>query len=247
LETLATKPPRRWSGACALKRMVISAAFAFVAVTFVLSIPVTGRLLFGELQIYPPLSPLMLASATDGLPTAIVILTAGRRSRALEFGSEFSNEAPDGLSLERMRYGAFLAKKTSLPVLLSGGMLLMDKVPLAKVLEDALQYDYGIQAKWIEDQSKNTAENAMRSAEMLKKAGISRVLLVTHAWHMKRAVAAFTANGLTVTPAPTAFYYPGRELPIWAMLYPSMRELQMSAYALHEIVGSVWYRLRYGY
>jgi uncharacterized SAM-binding protein YcdF (DUF218 family) len=99
----------------------------------------------------------------------------------------------------------------------------------------------------VEDQSLNTAENAIFSSKMLKEAGITHVLLVTHAWHMKRAVAAFAANGMSVTPAPTAFYLPGRRLPRLSALDPSLSGLLMSSYAIHEIIGGLWYKMKYGY
>ena len=114
-------------------------------------------------------------------------------------------------------------------------------------MADTLQIDYGIRPKWIEDRSVNTAENASLSSSILRRAGIGRIMLVTHAWHMKRAVAAFAANGLSVTPAPTAFYLPGRETFWECKLTPGMGTLRMSGYAIHEIVGGVWYRVRYGY
>jgi uncharacterized SAM-binding protein YcdF (DUF218 family) len=247
LEAMVRKPKQYFRGSGVFKRAFIGTVFLVGAVTFLLSTPLPERLLFDELQIYPALMPSALASEAEGPPTAIVILAAGRRSRAREFGSNPGNDAPDDVSLERIRYGAFVAKQTGLPVLVSGGALLTDRLPLARLLADALQSDYGIESKWVEDRSANTAENAMRSAEILKQAGISRVLLVTHAWHMKRAVAAFSANGLTVKAAPTAFYLPGRDLPLKDVLDPSLTGLLMSGYAIHEIVGGVWYRLRYGY
>jgi uncharacterized SAM-binding protein YcdF (DUF218 family) len=109
-----------------------------------------------------------------------------------------------------------------------------------------LSRDYGISAKWQETRSTNTAENAIYSAKMLREAGIKRVILITHAWHMKRARDAFVANGMTVIPAPTAFY--GRPWTYtWAGFTPSMAAFRVSGYAIHETLGSQWYALRYGY
>ena len=131
-------------------------------------------------------------------------------------------------------------------VLVSGGTLTPGRIPLDLLMADMLDRDYGIKAKWFESRSTNTAENAIFSAQMLKRQGIGRVLLVTHAWHMKRARAAFLANGMSVIAAPTAFYGSGRvNLPF--DLLPNTTALRMSAYAIHENIGIVWYRLRYGY
>jgi uncharacterized SAM-binding protein YcdF (DUF218 family) len=64
---------------------------------------------------------------------------------------------------------------------------------------------------------------------------------------MKRASAAFLGSGMSVLPAPTAFYGPAGEEETLLRFVPSAQALRMSAFALHEIVGSQWYRLRYGF
>jgi uncharacterized SAM-binding protein YcdF (DUF218 family) len=229
-----------------LKKTFVAGAFFLMAGALVLSMPLAARLMFDGLQSYPALAPSGLAKAMDRAPMAIVILAAGRRRFAYEFGAEFGDEALDALSLERVRYGAFLARKTGLPTLVSGGPPLPGEIPLANLMAETLQLDYGILPKWIEARSANTAENAILSSNILKHAGIGSIILVTHAWHMKRASKAFAANSLSVTPAPTAFYRPGRGS-FWDSLIPSLATLRMSGYAIHEILGSVWYRVRYGY
>src|SRR5205085_6891262 len=55
----------------------------------------------------------------------------------------------------------------------------------------------------VETRSKNTAENGAFSRDVLATRGIQRVLLVTSAYHMPRAVAAFRRAGLQVSPSPT--------------------------------------------
>ena len=228
------------------KKALLAVALVLIMAVLGLSTPLAARFMFDVLQSYPALAPSGLAKVVAGPPMAIVILSAGRRSLADEYGNQFDNQAPDSLSLERIRYGAFLARKTGLPILVSGGTLAPDTEPVAKTMAKTLQFDFGIQPKWIEDQSINTAENASLSSNILRRAGIGRVMLVTHAWHMKRAANAFAANGLSVTPAPTAFYFPGRSS-VWDLLTPSVSTFRMSGYALHEFIGSVWYRVRYGY
>jgi uncharacterized SAM-binding protein YcdF (DUF218 family) len=58
---------------------------------------------------------------------------------------------------------------------------------------------------WFEPDSRNTYENAINSGRILKDKGITRILLVTSAWHMPRAVRLFEAQGLEVIPMPTDF------------------------------------------
>lgn len=212
------------------------------AVIVALSTPVGASVLFTSLQIYPPIEPRHLSQLAIGSPAAIVILSGGRRNYAPEYG-QVATGTVDALTLERLRYGAFLARQMNLPILVSGGL---DPIPLAVLMKQTLANDYGITARWVEANSRNTAENAMFSSRMLKHAGILRIILVTHAWHMKRAVAAFTANGMAVIPAPTAFYVPAPRS-FLAAITPSLGTLRMSGYAIHELVGGIWYAVRYGY
>jgi uncharacterized SAM-binding protein YcdF (DUF218 family) len=114
-------------------------------------------------------------------------------------------------------------------------------------MANALRSDYGIEARWLEPRSANTAQNAIFSSEILRSAGIRRVILVTHAWHMKRARAAFLGNGISVLPGPTAFYGPAGEEDTLLRFVPHVRSLRMSGFAMHEIIGSQWYRLKYGF
>ena len=151
----------------------------------------------------------------------------------------------DALSLERLRYGAHLAKRSRLPILLSGGEG-EDDPPLSELMARVLEDDYGLRARWLEGRSKTTAENAVFSAAMLRSEGIHCVVLVTHAWHMPRARAAFAANGMSVIPAPTAFYQQP-SFDGWQNYVPNSNAFRMSGYAFHEIVGRLWYAVRYGY
>ncbi len=79
---------------------------------------------------------------------------------------------------------------------------------------------------------------------MLREAGVRRVLLVTDAVHMPRAEQIFLRAGLEVVPAPTAFKKRGPVTP--ASYIPNAGALKDSHYALHEWIGLLWYRLRYG-
>jgi len=227
-----------------LSRLLVLGVLGFSAVVALLSLPATTQLLMDHLEVFPPITVSSLTVAMRDPPGAIVILSAGRRVYAPEFGTETLDE----LSLERVRYGALLARATRLPVLVSGGLGGEGRPSLAQLMADALRSDYGIAARWLESRSVNTAENAILSSEILRSAGIKRVILVTHAWHMKRANAAFIANGISVLPGPTAFYGPaGSEDSLLRFFDPDVKSLRMSAFALHEIIGSQWYRLRYGF
>jgi uncharacterized SAM-binding protein YcdF (DUF218 family) len=229
----------RFSG---IRRAIAAVVISGACAVLVLSTPAGAAALFSYLQIYPALEPSKLPQLSSGAPAAIVILSAGRRQYAPEYETGGKGTV-DALSLERIRYGAWLARRTRLPVLVSGGL---KPIPLARLMADALSQDFGITPRWIEAKSVNTAQNAMFSSAILNADGVHRVILVTHAWHMKRAMAAFEANGTTVIAAPTAFYSPMPE-DLVSAITPSLATFRMSGYGMHEFIGGVWYKLRYGY
>ena len=109
---------------------------------------------------------------------------------------------------------------------------------MARVLRE----DFRTPVKWVEERSRDTAQNAQFSARILKAAGVRKVLLVTHAMHLPRAREAFIREGMEVVDAPTAFY--ARSPFSMMQLLPSANGLYRSFYATHEWVGLMWYRLR---
>jgi len=128
----------------------------------------------------------------DTLAQAIVVLAAERRD-----SPEYGGDSVGPVTLERLRLAAYWARATQLPVLLSGGRVRpSDAEPLSKLMERAWRGEFGLQARWLEDESRNTLENARRSAAILRNAGVGRVILVTHYVHMKRAVADFSEAGI---------------------------------------------------
>lgn len=169
---------------------------------------------------------------------AIIILAGGQRNNAQENPNGI---APSWRTLERLAYGARLAKQTGLEVLVTGGTLYSQTYSEASAMQQALISDFGLRARWVEDQSLTTAQNAQFSAVMLSNSGVKRVLLVTHASHMIRSVDAFKRAGLEVVAAPTAFTRETRA-PLLALL-PNAHSLGITFDALHELIGIQWYRL----
>ena len=197
----------------------------------------------GALLLLRPLedmtAPLDYRQATGA--QAIVVLGAGSVEGAPDSGGL---DVPDQVALVRLLYAAHLQHATGLPLLASGGNGAPQRgvQPKAAMMARVLREDFKTPVAWVEDQSEDTAENAVNSARMLKAAGIKRVLLVTHAMHMPRAQAEFTRNGIEVVAAPTLFYSRVRWSPY--MLVPSASGLYRSFYAMHEWMGLGWYRLR---
>jgi uncharacterized SAM-binding protein YcdF (DUF218 family) len=154
------------------------------------------------------------AISTDGLAelkkavkaqeqVAIVVLSGGAERLAPEYG--VANLA--STSLERLRYGIWLSRETGAPVAFSGGLPWgqNDGQPEAQTAGRVASHDFGQPLKWLEEQSHDTRENAQRTLPLLKQAGVTRIVLVTHGWHMARAQQAFeqaAAGTVKIQPAP---------------------------------------------
>jgi uncharacterized SAM-binding protein YcdF (DUF218 family) len=133
-------------------------------------------------------------------------------------------------------------------VLLSGGPWGDARVPLVRseagVMADQLEA-WGIDAARIvvEERSRNTHENAVESVAIVRARGWGRVLLVTSAAHMPRALACFVHEGLRVDALPVDFHAsdPARWPPSWL---PRAWAVLESTEVLHEWVGRAVYRAR---
>lgn len=160
---------------------------------------------------------------------AIVILGGGTHSSLTDYGGETIS----ALALERLRAGARLARERGLPVLVSGGVVWAGR-PEADLMKDALA-EYDVAVRWVETRSRDTGDNARESAHLLRAEGITRVALVTHAFHMRRSMEQFRRAGLAPIAAPTIV----RRAPDVdaSDFIPNMRALQQSGYALHEWLG----------
>lgn len=202
-----------------------------------LSLGVVARALLVPLEARHP--ALALGKLVQLDVDAIVVLGASR----YRGGPEFDQDDVGGPALERLRYGALLARQSQKPVLVTGGSPDGGGRPEGVAMAESLQRDFGVLARWVESASDNTAENASHSAEMLFPEGIKRVALVTHAWHMPRAVAAFERAGFQVLAAPTAYWSVRQLTPL--DFVPRAGAMQNTSVALHEWLGIFWYRLRY--
>ncbi len=171
----------------------------------------------------------------DAPPTAIVVLSGD----ALRSPSVNGGVLVGHLTLQRLRTAAALQRQTGLPILVSGGAIADSKTSFAKIMSDSLNEDFRVPVRWLEEKSRNTWENAQFSAELLKSEGITSVYVVTHAWHMRRSLFAFSHTGLTVTAAPTPLLSVLGPTP--SDFIPSVSSWQAAYFAFHEWVGGLWY------
>lgn len=173
-----------------------------------------------------------------GNAAAIVVLGGGKSHQSPEYG----NGTVLSPTLVRLRYAAYLHRRTGLPILVSGGSPEGSPQTEAELMQDTLQREFSVPVRWIEGGSANTLENARLSYKMLAAENISTIYLVTHAWHMPRAQRVFQAAGFNVIPAATG--YTTRYRLTLPDFLPSALALRDSALFFHEVIGTVWYRLR---
>lgn len=205
---------------------------------FVLSFPLVAQTLIGMLEVYPALNDVEIKNTKA---RAIVVLGGGRYVNAPEYGDDTVNAR----TLERIRYGVHLNRVGGLPILVTGGAPIEKGKPEAELMALVLVNEFDVTPKWVERGSRTTQENAEMSRDLLIKADVKHVLLVTHAWHMIRAKQIFEQYGFTVTPAPTRFEgFRAGSLTVLDFL-PNAHALEQSYFALHEILGIVWYSVAY--
>jgi uncharacterized SAM-binding protein YcdF (DUF218 family) len=188
---------------------------------WLLSTPVVSDALERLAEQYPPLDWTSAAGAQ-----AIVILGGGgQRILAPEYGGP----AAEPVLLERLTYGAYIAGKTGLPILVTGFHM------EAGAMRDTLLRNFGIRARWVDDQAHDTFDNARNSVRLLKADAVSRIVLVTQATHMRRSVHEFTAAGVEVVPAPAGLLAP-RDFGM-SRYVPNPDALLRAHAAIYELLG----------
>jgi uncharacterized SAM-binding protein YcdF (DUF218 family) len=171
-------------------------------------------------------------------PEAIIVLGAEAvRDRDGRFGV-------GPLSLERLRAGAALHRATGLPLLVTGGRLEPEGTPLAALMAASLAEDFGVAVRWREEAAADTRQNAVFSAALLRVEGVGAAYVVTHGWHLPRALEAFARAGFAVQAAPLRLLaVPKGRAADWV---PRADHISMSWYMLREWAGRLVYALRDG-
>jgi uncharacterized SAM-binding protein YcdF (DUF218 family) len=195
----------------------------------------------------PALSSYLVHRVETALPAhidfreaqAIVVLGGDVRSGS---GADVA-DALGPLSLERVVLAARAYRRLHLPVAVSGGRVGAARGSEATLMKAALETDFAIPVTWSEDASRTTWENALYTARLLRPAGINTVVVVSQAWHLPRAVWAFERAGLHALPWPAP--RTTRQAARIDDFLPSIGALRDTTYALHEMIGAAYYRLRH--
>lgn len=154
--------------------------------------------------------PAELGFAGDRLLCAFELYRAGKAPVILLSGGSMSSTSPGSLDVSEARLAERILEKWG--------------IPPAAIL--------------IEGQSRTTDENARLSQRILAAHGLTRILLVTSAHHLRRAGMAFRRNGLTVLPFPADFLAADEEgsgIPL--SLIPDAKALYDSGLAIKEWIG----------
>lgn len=179
------------------------------------------------------------ALSVVGEADAIVVLGGATRG-----DTHLSTRGDLNQQADRLLYAVELYKAGKAPlVLVSGGSAPGDR-PEAQLMEEILSI-MGVPARDIlrESASRTTYDNARYSAILLEGRQLRRILLVTSAFHMRRALGVFRQTGLDVVPAPTDYQRVVGQ-PIVPRWLPTAEDLGRSTYALREYVGYWVYRYR---
>jgi uncharacterized SAM-binding protein YcdF (DUF218 family) len=188
---------------------------------WLLSTPLVSDALSSLVEHYPPLDLQNITSAQ-----AIVILGGGGQ-RA--FAPEYAGPAADPFLLERLSYGAFIARKTGLPILVTGYGV------EAAAMRSTLLRNFELDPRWVDGDAYDTFENARNSARLLQADGVHRVVLVTGAAHLWRSVHEFTDAGMEVVPAPVGML--AVRNPGISRYLPNPDALLRACAAINELLG----------
>jgi len=208
-------------------------AFA-VVLMLILSMPAVSGQLIRTLIHH---SPVALSDGT-GSAQAIVVLTGGISRNSPEYGRDVAS----GASVSRGRYAAFLHKNTGLPIMVVGGKPNPSTLSEGEAMENLIEEEFHVPVRWVETKAKDTEDSALSSFRMLNRDGIANILLVTHAFHMRRAELAYSLVGFKVTPAPIEFIGAGKFT--MRSYLPSAGALSSSTLALNEWFGIAWGQLK---
>ena len=213
-----------------IARILVIVSFA---VLFLSSLPIVSQTLLSSWQND------QVVQKVDPSVQVIVVLGCGVSQNAVEFINLNPNLA--GCALERAHYAAHLYERSGAPVLVSGGdPLNSNGTSEASVMQTVLEEQFLVPVSMVEDQSRDTKDNAKNSYKILNEKGLTKIYLVTHAWHMPRAIKSFEKIGFEIVPAPTRLRKVHWHI---SSFIPKLYALEDTGLFFRELIGYVWYSL----
>jgi uncharacterized SAM-binding protein YcdF (DUF218 family) len=221
------------------RRRVLSVVCLLTAILVlgVSSLPVVaGRLLWSLERQYPPVS-------VEAIPAADCIVLLGGALGVASFPrvNVELTDAADRVYQSAKLYRLGMGRR----IIVAAGNQpwARDLEPEANMIRELL-VEWGVPAQSIilDSTSRNTRENAINGAALIRQAGCQSNLLVTSAWHMPRAVASFRAVGVAVIPVTVDVrFVEGGSDPITKFI-PRADALAASSQVILEWMGIWVYR-----
>lgn len=182
-----------------------------------------------------------MPKALSVMPKADAIVVLGGATRG---DTHFSSLGDLNQQADRLVHALQLYRAGKAPlILLSGGADPADRPEAELMYEHLVLMGVNPGALLRERESRNTRENAVYSAILLRGRGVRSILLVTSGFHMRRSLPLFEAQGFEVTPAPTDFQRLV-DRPLVPRWLPTADDLVRSTHAIREFVGYQVYRWR---
>jgi uncharacterized SAM-binding protein YcdF (DUF218 family) len=151
---------------------------------------------------------------TQYKPATAQELTVQGVQAIVVLGGGVETGQPDGIqqlkptSLDRLRYGIELSRKTGIPVMVTGGKgwgVEAGSENEAEISSRVAREAFHYQIQWTESEARDTQENAQNTRKILSSESINKIALVTHSLHMPRSIYAFKNIGFEVIPAPMGY------------------------------------------
>ena len=167
----------------------------------------------------------------------VIVVLGGGSLADVPLPQGWSGQVTDGPA-QRILGAYVLHRRSGLPVIPSGGEVFRGNGAEAQIMRDVL-VSLGMAPDKVvaEAKSLNTQQNAEFTAGLLRQYGWQRPVLVTSAFHMRRAVEEFKRVGVAVTPYPVGYSVLRRNY--WNALswVPSAEYLFGTSLALKEYLG----------
>jgi uncharacterized SAM-binding protein YcdF (DUF218 family) len=228
---------RLWFRRREFRRRLIVPSLLF-ALLYTLSMPISGHFAMASLERnYPPWP---LETQLEGVDAIVVLSgyafpTGGHRLKP-ELAHDTLYRCLHALELYRaggarpiMVTGGEVEGETGDPPL---GVQMRDFFVLLGVRENDLI---------VEARSKNTHENAVECGKILRERKFRRIILITDAAHMRRAVLCYEREGLEVVASGCQYRALKFDLSILSF-YPTPNAANGVLTAFHEWIGLIWYR-----
>ncbi len=194
-----------------------------------------------DLLMHPLEAPYAIPNHSEA--DVIILLGGGVLAGAPDLSG---SGAPGPGTMVRMVTAARLQRRLKIPLIVSGGRVFEKGVGVARIAQRFL-IDLGVAPDKIilEDQSRDTYENARFSQKICQRHGFKAPLLITSGYHLRRSMFVFDQLGMPVTPFPCDLTtWPGKSYH-WRNFLPSAAALHRSSAALHEWLGLFYYWIAY--